>query len=106
MVALDLIITSSLHITKSCFKPSYQQVDFTNKNHNIVSGSNLMTAGIGVTILSGIFACTLQWNRSQNQPFLAEAMVLYTVAGVIESVREKFAVKLVLNYEYKKIGLI
>ena len=87
MVALDLIITTSLHITKSCFKPSYQQVDLSNKNHNIVSGSNLMTVGIGVTISSGIFVCALQWNRTQNQPFLTQAMVLYALAGVIESIR-------------------
>lgn len=26
MVGLDLILTTSLHVVKSCFKPSYQQV--------------------------------------------------------------------------------
>ena len=27
MVSLDLILTTSLHIAKSCLKPSYQQVE-------------------------------------------------------------------------------
>lgn len=26
LIALDLIMTTSLHVTKNCFKPSYQQV--------------------------------------------------------------------------------
>ena len=36
LVALDLIMTISLYISKSCFKPSYQQIELQNKNYNII----------------------------------------------------------------------
>lgn len=32
MVALDLILTTALHVTKNCFKPSYQQMESKDRH--------------------------------------------------------------------------
>jgi len=58
MLQLDLIITISLHIIKSCFKPAYQKVsDPENIEKNIISGMNLLNYGIVVTALSSFIVC-------------------------------------------------
>ena len=63
LVTLDLIITISLYIPKSCFKPSYQQIELENKNYNIISAMNLMTIGIPITIALSFMTCFFQWNK-------------------------------------------
>lgn len=63
MMALDLILTTALHITKNCFKPSYQQVESTCDESNIVSSMNLMSMGVMATLLSASIVVVLQWNH-------------------------------------------
>ena len=63
LVALDLIMTISLYISKSCFKPSYQQIELQNKNYNIISAMNLMTIGIPITVILASMTCFFQWKR-------------------------------------------
>jgi hypothetical protein len=63
MIALDLILTTSLHIAKNCFKPSYQQVESKDEKITIVSSMNLMSVGILATILSAVVVVGLQWNH-------------------------------------------
>jgi hypothetical protein len=63
MVALDLILTTSLHIAKNCFKPSYQQVSSKDEKLTIISSMNLMSIGVLGTILSTVIVVLLQWNH-------------------------------------------
>jgi hypothetical protein len=61
MLQLDLVITISLHIIKSCLKPAYQKVSNPLKiEKNIISGMNLMNLGIIVTALSSCIVCFSQ----------------------------------------------
>lgn len=92
MVALDLILTSSLHITKSCFRPSYQQVEQTDHRHNITSAMNLMTFGIATTIVSAAAVCAFQYQRATDLAYLGQAIALYGVAAILEACKEKYAV--------------
>jgi hypothetical protein len=91
LLGLDLIITSSLHLAKSCFKPSYQQIENPNPQHNILSSMNLMTFGVGSTIAGAVIMLYVRW--STRLPYLPEAMSLYAVAAMLESLRERYAVE-------------
>jgi len=58
MINLDLILTSSLHIVKSCLKPSYQRVQ--NPQNSLKSAMNVMTLGIVATVVSAIIVCFIE----------------------------------------------
>lgn len=61
MLQLDLIITISLHIIKSCLKPAYQKVSDPAKiEKNIHSGMNLMTIGVASTAFVSLIVCGIE----------------------------------------------
>lgn len=59
-MSLDLIITTALHLSKSCFKPSYQQIEGGNRQKNVAYGMNLMSVGVAVTFVCALFVVC--WN--------------------------------------------
>jgi hypothetical protein len=67
MLQLDLIVTTSLHIIKSCLKPAYQKVTDPNKtSRNIISGMNLMNFGIAIAGISSCIVCIFQLYHYEN----------------------------------------
>ena len=71
LVTLDLILTSSLHIAKACLKPGYQQVESNDEKRNVTSAMNLMTFGVGTTMISAIIICSIQWSRGIDLPYIS-----------------------------------
>ena len=68
MVHLDLIITTSLHILKSCLKPSYQKVKSVEESEkNIKSGMNLMNWGLLTSTICAVIICGIQLSQYHNQ---------------------------------------
>lgn len=100
MLQLDLIITVSLHIVKSCLKPAYQKVSNSSQlEKNVFSGMNLMSLGVFSTIIVSLVVSGLELYHYQNTesdkrlPNLNYAIVLYGFSAVNEAMYERFNVK-------------
>ena len=87
MVALDLILTTALHITKSCFKLSYQQVESKSKAHNVVSSMNLMSVGVLTTAISAAVVIFLQWHHKILVLYVNHTILMYGVCSIVEAIR-------------------
>jgi O-antigen/teichoic acid export membrane protein len=83
MVALDLLLTTSLHIAKSCFKPSYQQVESKDEQRTIVSSMNLMSVGVVATALSAAAVVLWQWNQKIEVKYVNESIIVYALCSVL-----------------------
>lgn len=95
LLHLDLLLTTSLHVARSCFKPSYQKVE--NQDHVIKSSMNIMTFGVLATIGSTIVVSFMQHyqyvtsGKSLNN--FTNAIILYSLASVCEAMAEKYMVE-------------
>jgi hypothetical protein len=87
MVTLDLILTTSLHIAKNCFKPSYQQVESKDERNTIVSSMNLMSVGVLTSAASALAVCFWQWGHQTHLQYLNHAILVYGFCGVLESLK-------------------
>lgn len=106
LLNLDLILTTALHVIRSCFKPSYQKV--SDGQHLLKSSMNIMTFGVAATILSAVAISVLEYYHfllsGKTLMYFTYAVGLYAVSAVCESVAEKYMVQCVIKYEYLKIG--
>lgn len=88
MLHLDLILSASLHVVRSCFKPSYQKV--SNDKTIVESSMNIMSFGIFATIIStGVVGLMEYYQFLQSGKILAfftDAIALYCLSSVFESV--------------------
>ena len=59
LLNLDLLFSLSLHVLKSCFKPSYQKIH--NPDNAIKSSMNIMTFGILGTAVSTVIVSLMEY---------------------------------------------
>lgn len=94
MLHLDLILTASLHVVRSCFKPSYQKV--SNNNTIVESSMNIMSFGIFATIISAAVVGLMEYYQFVQSgkilAFFTDAIALYCLSSVFEAVAEKYMV--------------
>ena len=92
LLNLDLLLTTSLHVARSCFKPSYQKVG--NKEHMVPSSMNMMTFGILATLASAFIVSLMQYSQhiysKSPLPNFGNAIILYALASVCEAAAEKY----------------
>lgn len=95
LLNMQLILGTSLHIVKSCLKPSYQKVD--NNNNIIKSSMNIMTFGIVITFFCSIAIAYTQYsqyiNSGKHLIYYPETIVLYAISAIFTSVAEKYMVQ-------------
>lgn len=71
---------------------------------------NIMTLGIGVTIISSIIVSSMQYYQyitsGRHMLYFVETIVLYAVSAVCEAFAEKYMVECTVKYEYMKVGMV
>lgn len=52
-----------------------------------------MNVGVMATIISALIVCGLEWGHKGDLDYLGETIVLFGIASVFESMKEKYSVE-------------
>ncbi len=92
MINLDIILTISLYLNKTCLKPSYQRVsEHLSQQESLKSALNTMTFGVLLTVIMAFGICFFQiFEYSEGVPYFEHAIVFYGLSAVAQAIQEKY----------------